>query len=159
MKKILVIFLFVSLIYSLFAQNPPDTLWTKTYGGNEDEIARCIQVINDEGYIVTGNIGEYNNSDILLFKTDQNGNIIWEQSFGDQYYDRAFSVIQTLDGGYIIAGDTNRAEPNFHDAWVIKTDQDGNVIWDNTYGLDGSDHAMSIIQLDDGNFVIVGYKS
>jgi hypothetical protein len=156
MKNRLIIVLFVSLIYSLFAQTPPDTLWTQTYGGNEDEIARSMQVTNDGGYIITGNIGPYYSSEILLIKTDQGGNIIWEHSFGDQYHDGAYSVIQTLDGGYIVAGSTFLDSPNFYDAWIIKTDQNGNAIWDNTYGGGDDDFAMSIIQLDDGNFVIVG---
>ena len=159
MKKQLFVILLVSLTTALFAQTPPDTLWTKTYGGSEDEIARCMQVTNDEGYIVTGNIGEYNNSDILLFKTDQNGNIIWEHTFDNQFQDRANSVIQTLDGGFIVAGSTFLDSPNFYDAWLIKTDQDGYVIWDSTYGGEDSDHAMSVIQLDDGKFVIVGSSS
>ncbi|MCK4312893.1 MAG: T9SS type A sorting domain-containing protein [Candidatus Cloacimonetes bacterium] len=156
MKKRLIIVLFLSLIYSLFAQNPPDTLWTKTYGGNEDEVARSIQLTNDEGYIVTGNIGLFYTSDILLFKTDQDGNIIWEHTFDNQFQDRANSVIQTLDGGFIIAGSTFLDSPNFYDAWLIKTDQNGNVIWDSTYGGEDSEVATSIIQLNDGSFIIAG---
>ncbi len=159
MKKQLFVLFLVSLTTALFAQTPPDTLWTRTYGGNDDEIARCIQVTNDEGYIVTGNIGEYNNSDILLIRTDQDGNIIWEHTFDNQFQDRANSVIQTLDEGFIIAGSTFLDSPNFYDAWIIKTDENGDVVWDSTYGGEDSDHAMSVIQLDDGKFVIVGSSS
>ena len=156
MKKRFVIILFVSLIYSLFAQNPPDILWTKTYGGNEDEIARSIQLTTDEGYIIIGNIGPFNTSDILLFKTDQDGNLIWEQTFDNQFQDRANSVIQTLDGGFIVAGSTFLDSPNFYDAWLIKTDQNGNVVWDSTYGGGDDEFAISIIQLNDGKYVIAG---
>jgi hypothetical protein len=154
MKKCLLILVLFPVI--VFAQNPPDTLWTKTFGGDQDEIARSIQVTNDGGYIIAGTMGPYNATDIILVKTDSDGNIVWEQTYNNQLKDKGYSVIQTLDGGFIVAGSTYPDEQNNYDIWIIKTDQNGNVIWESTYGGIDNEHAMSVIQLDDGSFVIVG---
>ena len=154
MNFFLLIIVFFPVI--VFAQNPPDTLWTKTFGGNLDETARSIEVTNDGGYIFVGTTGPFNASDIILIKTDSGGNIEWEHIFDNQLRDRGNSVIQTLDGGFIVAGSTYPEEQNYYDVWIIKTDQNGDIIWESTYGGEDNEHATSIIQLDDGSFVITG---
>jgi ribosomal protein S11 len=73
-------------------------------------------------------------SDVLLIKTDANGNVQWAKTYGGTSYDFAYSVQQTSDGGYIVAGGTNSFGAGNDDFILIKTDANGNVQWAKTYG-------------------------
>lgn len=77
-----------------------------------------------------------------MIKTDSNGNIIWDKTFGDSGNNSGFEVIEISSGGYIIVGSTHLNEPWYRaELWLIKTDSDGNMIWDKTFEDDGS-HAV-----------------
>ncbi len=128
--------------------------WSNLYGNNDDEIGVSIQQTNDGGFIICSYIYiTYFNYDYWLIKIDMDGNIEWTQTYGNWQRDRAYSVQQTLDGGYIIAGMT---EANGDDFWIIKTDNNGNVEWDQTYGGSSSESAISIQQSIDGGYIIFG---
>ena len=107
-----------------------DELWSKTFEGNWG--AYSVQQTTDGGYIISGYsrgsvITAGNNIDIYLIKTDGNGTEQWSQNFGGNGYESAFSVQQTIDGGYIIAGSTNSIGNGNSDVYLIKTDGNGNV--------------------------------
>jgi hypothetical protein len=159
MKKRLIIILFVSLIYSLFAQDPPDTLWTRTYGGDHLEAAHSIQQTIDGGYIIAGTTESFGAGyyDMWLLKTDNNGNKEWGQTYGGYFDDRAYSVQQTTDDGYIIAGRTDSFGAGDDDFWLVKTDEFGNEEWNQTYGGIYRDSAESVKQTTDGGYIIGGY--
>jgi hypothetical protein len=101
--------------------------FAKTYGGTYEDIASSVQQTSDGGYIVAGytysfGAGDY---DIFLIKTDANGNVQWAKTYGGTGYDRAFSVQQTSDGGYILAGYTGSF--GVGGAFLVKTDANGNI--------------------------------
>jgi uncharacterized protein YuzE len=102
-------------------------IWAKTYGGIDDDGAFSVQQTSDGGYIVAGMTTslEYLD-DIILIKTDANGNIIWAKTYRGIGNDWAFSVQQTSDGGYIVAGRKGSLE-EVGDIFLIKTDADGNI--------------------------------
>jgi hypothetical protein len=94
--------------------------------------------------------------DIFLIKTDANGNIIWAKTYGGGSYDYAYSVQQTSDGGYIVAGWTNSIGAGYSDIFLIKTDANGNRIWAKTYGGGSYDYAYSVQQTSDGGYIVAG---
>ncbi|MCK4694186.1 MAG: hypothetical protein KAT74_00415, partial [Candidatus Cloacimonetes bacterium] len=153
-----ILVLLVSLTSALVAQIPPDTLWTKTFGGNESEWASSVQQTTDGGYIIAGGTWSYGagESDFWLVKTDENGNEEWNQTYGGSNSDNANSVQQTTDGGYIIAGFTYSYGAGESDFWLIKTDENGNVEWDQTYGGSDYDFANSVQQTTDGGYIVAG---
>ena len=135
-------------------------LWSKTYGGTDNDEAYSVKQTTDGGYIVAGYTESYGagEEDMWLIKTDADGNKLWDQTFGGNYYDSANSVQQTNDNGYIVAGYTYFYGAHNHDAWLIKTDTDGNMLWDQTYGGTGlSDKAESVQQTTDGGYIIAGF--
>jgi len=133
--------------------------WDKTFGGKDFDGANSITQTSDGGYIVAGDTnskgaGEY---DAWVIKLDKNGNTEWDKTFGGSSYDEAESIIQTSDGGYIVAGFTGSKGAGSWDTWVIKLDKNGNKEWDKTFGGSDSDGANSIAQTSDGGYIVAGW--
>jgi len=132
--------------------------FAKTYGGTNWDRAYSVQQTSDGGYIVAGftsffGAGDF---DIFLIKTDANGNIIWAKTYGGTGWDQAFSVQQTSDGGYIVAGYTQSFGAGMSDVFLIKTDANGNLQWAKTYGGTNYDYAYSVRQTSDGGYIVAG---
>ncbi|MCJ7443515.1 MAG: hypothetical protein MUO26_03120 [Methanotrichaceae archaeon] len=139
-------------------------IWDRTFGGSEEDKGFSVQQTSDGGFIIVGTKWLAGKCPaVCLIKTKGNGDMEWEKTFGGTKYDEGFSVQQTSDGGYIIAG---RSQSYNHggsyfgldelDAWIIKTDKDGNKIWDRNYGNVLLDRAYSIRQTSDGGYIFAG---
>jgi hypothetical protein len=132
--------------------------WAKAYGGINADFAYSVQQTSDGGYIVAGETYSFGTGgDILLIKTDANGNLEWAKTYGGTGTERASSVQQTSDGGYILAGTTNSFGAGSNDFFLIKTNAFGNVQWAKTYGEAGGDGAYSVQQTSDGGYIVAGY--
>jgi len=135
-----------------------DTLWTRTYGGTSSEIAYSVQQTTDGGYITAGYTGSFGagSFDFYVVKTNAGGGTMWTQTYGGTSGEIAYSVQQTSDGGYIIAGSTDSFGAGFSDYYLVKTDASGNTLWTRTYGGTDSDLAQSVQQTADGGYIIAG---
>jgi len=145
-------------IYVIKLDANGNMVWEKTYGGNDYDLAYSIQQTTDGGYIVAGWTNSFGagESDFYIIKPDENGNKVWEKTYGGNDYDLAYSIQQTTDGGYIVAGWTNSFGAGNWDIYVIKLDENGNKVWEKTYGGGGDDLAYSIQQTTDGGYIIAG---
>jgi hypothetical protein len=134
------------------------TLWNQTFGGVGDAELFSVAPTSDGGYVVAGYVSPVSGgeNDALLFKTDSQGNLQWNQTYGGVGNDKAFSVIQAIDGGYVFAGYTDSCGVGGEDFWLVKTDSLGNILWNQTYGGGGIDEAYSVIQTIDGGYAIAG---
>jgi len=108
------------------------TIWSRAFGGLDDDYAYQVQQTSDDGYIVAGSTysSSYTSPDFLIVKTDSNGNEEWRQIYDAGDTDEAQSIQETKDGGYVVAGYTYSASGGVStDAWVVKicgdTDGDG----------------------------------
>ena len=131
--------------------------WMKTFGEFGEDIGYSVRQTFDGGYIIAGstnNIGY--GGDVWLIKTDKDGNMLWDKIFGGNDGDKAYSVQQTSDNGYIIAGMTLSFGAGIMYAWLVKTDADGNKIWDRTFGRKFGNFAYSVQQTSDNGYIIAG---
>ncbi|WP_131725903.1 T9SS C-terminal target domain-containing protein [Chryseobacterium aquaticum] len=147
--------------------------WQRTYGGSNTEI--CTQIISssDGGYLATGytdsndgnitsNHGSY---DFWLLKIDESGNIQWQKTYGGTGDDRAYSVIQTSDGGYAIGGSSTSndgdvvSNHSLMDFWIVKVNNTGVIQWNKNIGGNGNDQCNSIIQEANGDYIVTGFSN
>ena len=156
--SISIFFLLIVTISQIAYAQAPDTLWTKTFGGSEDEFGYSVQQTYDGGYIITGRTEFYGagDYDVWLIKADALGDTVWTKTFGGSDDDRGRSVQQTSDGGYIITGRTESYGAGFSDVWLIRTDATGDTVWTWTFGGSDDDWGQSGQQTSDGGYIITG---
>jgi hypothetical protein len=144
-------------VYLIKTNASGDTLWTRTYGGTSDDYGFSIQQTSDMGYIFAGQSNSFGNGwQVYLVKTDASGDTLWTRTFGGTGYDEGYSVQQTTDGGYVVAGVTN-SFGNGLQVYLIKTDASGNTLWTRTFGGTDADYGTSVRQTLDGGYIIAGY--
>ncbi|MFN3967492.1 T9SS type A sorting domain-containing protein [Flavobacterium sp.] len=150
-------------------------LWDKTIGGNSLDGLTDFFETNDGNYMVAGasessNTGEKTDpsrggSDIWILKLDTMGNIIWQKTIGGSSGDVLDKIIQTIDGGFMIAGTSSsnisgeKTENSYglRDYWVIKLDANGVILWQKTIGGSGDDFCETIIETSDGGYLVGGH--
>jgi len=136
----------------------PSEEWNKTFGGISSDYAYSLKQTSDEGYIIAGDTGSFGEGyhNAWLIKTDLNGTEEWNNTFGNTGNDYAYSVQQTNDDGYIIAGKTSSFGTGSPEAWLIKTDSGGIEEWNQTFGNNIDDYARSVQQTSDGGYIFAG---
>ncbi len=137
------------------------TGWSKTYGGANDDNPRAVIQTSDGGYALAGATYSYGAGgyDFWLVKTDPAGSLQWNKTYGGASIDNAYSVLQTSDGGYALAGRTYSFGAGLSDFWLVKTDASGNMLWNRTYGGTKEDLGFQVIQSNDGGYAIAGYTN
>jgi len=145
-----------------------EIVWSKLYGGSSWEEVRQVIETRDRGLLLAGvassKDGDVKNGkghwDAWLVKLDRDGNMQWEKAYGGSSYDKAFSVYELNDRGFVVAGVTksNDGDVKNHqgesDVWVFRTDRFGNLIWEHTIGGKKSESAEKIIKLKNGYFAV-----
>ncbi len=133
--------------------------WHNAFGGNDDDEGYAVQQTADGGYIVAGHTKSFGagGKDVLLVKAYASGDQEWLRTFGGASDDEGYAVQQTADGGFIIGGVTSSYGAGSRDMWLIKTDADGNESWRRTHGGMSSDGAWSVQQTADGGFILAGW--
>ena len=138
--------------------NNGNVQWSQIYGGSNLERANCLVETSDRGFALVGysnsfGAGEY---DFCLVKTDPLGELEWNQTYGGIDKDVAWSLVETSDGGYALAGDTLSFGAGDHDFLLVKTDSYGNIEWNQTYGKESYDYAYSVVESIDGGYALAG---
>ncbi len=135
--------------------------WQKIYGGFDTFLYLWpvqIHQARDGSYIVACSIkyAEAEKYDFWILKLDPGGNIIWQKTYGGISNEWAYSIQQTIDEGYIVAGNSSSFGSGNRDMWILKLDQDGDIAWQKIYGGGGHDSASSIQQTKNGDYIVVG---
>lgn len=153
--------------YLLKIDGSGNKLWDKLYGGSNGDEGYSIAELQDGSLILCGfavGFGSGNTGrDMFIIKTDANGNEQWHKAFGGIYQDRATQVVITSDG-IVIGGtetlsiQTTTTQENT-DIFVIKTDFDGNLLWQSQFGGDQDEGTGEMIINSDGHFIIAGSEN
>jgi hypothetical protein len=147
-----------------------DLVWERSLGGSGIEISYDIAKTNDNSYVITGNTfsddtdvsRNHGESDIWLIKLDDDGNLIWEKSLGGTEFDAAQGVFTSLDGGFLIAGNSKSSDMDANvnwgenDLWVLKTDANGELDWQQTFGGSDLDYGFDVVENADSSIIVVG---
>jgi PKD repeat protein len=132
--------------------------FNETYGGPDNDTAYSVVQTDDGGFAIAGQTESFGSggSDAWLIKTDPDGNEEFNRTYGGVDNDTAYSVVQTDDGGFAITGLTGKTGTFTGDAWLIKTDANGNVEFKETFGGSDRDSASSVVQTNDGGYALAG---
>lgn len=155
------------------ADSTPNIQWQQSLGGSSVEWSRSVEATTDGGFITAGYTwsgdgdvsGIHGSNDYWVVKLSANGNKQWQKCLGGFDNDVAFSVKQTYDGGFIVAGNTlsNSGDVTGHhgsyDCWIVKLSSTGNIEWQKCYGGTLQDYAQCIIQTADSGFAFAGYSN
>jgi hypothetical protein len=131
--------------------------WRRVYGGHNNQYASCVIQTSDGGYAIVGVTYAAGPGNGWFVKTDFEGNIEWDRTYGLIEIAGWSSVIQTSDGGYALTGMISDSFGTAGiDAWLVKTDSNGNTQWSRTYGETNNDIAYKVIQTSDGGYALAG---
>jgi len=144
--------------------------WRRYFGGTSNDRAYGVVRSDDSGFVMTGfsesndfdiknNQGSY---DFWTVKIDKEGELLWERAYGGSGIDRSYSIVKTSDGGYAITGQTLSSDSDVSknngesDIWLIKLDDNGQLLWENSFGGSGFELAEGISLMNDSDLMIVG---
>jgi hypothetical protein len=135
-----------------------DTIWTKTYGGENYDVIQTIIPTTEDNFLILGETYSVDSLgfDIWLSKIKPNGDPIWTKTYGGVNNDFAQTITPTADGKFLILGETYLYGANDLDIWLLKIEPNGDTIWTKTYGNKNEDSSKTIIPTMDGNFLMVG---
>ena len=149
-------------------------LWQNSIGGDYSDVLKSFSLTSDGGCILGGvsnsNISKDKTEDSIAYddlwvvKLDNLGTIQWQNTIGSADNDRFNSIVQTVDGGYIvgatsnaaISGDKTENSIGSYDYWVLKLDNVGGIQWQNTIGGDMPDYLSNVAQTPDGGYIVGG---
>ncbi len=149
-------------------------LWNSCYGGTTYDYGNCVIQSKDSGFAISGSSNSWDGDvsgchshqdDFWIVKTDSSGIIQWQKCLGGGQTEEAYSIVQTIDAGYLVVGKTNSFDGDvigFHgneDLWAVKLDQNGSIMWSNSLGGSSYEQGLSCKQTTDGNYLIAGTAS
>ncbi len=145
--------------------------WEKCRGGSGNDVTKSIIKTTDGGFALAGTTNSYDgdvagslgSNDVWIIKLDDTGALLWQYPIGGTLSDSGWSIIQTSDGGYAVAGQTRSTNDYVSgnhggdDFWIVKLDATAGYQWSKCLGGSGDDFAQSVIQTADGGFAVAGY--
>ncbi len=132
-----------------------DTVWTRTYGGGDEDYLGDVALLSNGDYLFVGSSYSFGTlADVLVIRTDEGGDPVWTETHGGSGYQWGEAVCVTTDGDYVIAGTSSGG--GFSDVYIVRVDSSGDMVWEQTYGGPYEDCAADICQTQDGGFMIVG---
>lgn len=144
-------------------------IWEKNFGGSEIDEAKGIASTNDNNFIIVGNTRStdkdihhnFGGADICIVKIDGNGSLLLQKNLGGSNFDVGNSIVKTPDGNFLISGSSRSTDQNIsnhgqNDAWLLKVNSEGNLLWQKTIGGSEIDFCFDALELLNGNIIGVG---
>lgn len=151
-------------VYLIKTNLTGDTLWTRNYGGADEDCGYGLQKTADSGFIIAGSTkstgaGE---EDMYCIKTDSTGDTVWSRAYGGAATDKAQAIACASTGGYLLAGNTfsfGPGTPDSSNGYLVRIDDNGDTLWTRTFGGIGNDGFHGVCAVPGGGFVAVGWSS
>jgi hypothetical protein len=146
-------------IYVMKMSSSGQLQWTKTVGGTGNDVGRSAVQTPDGGYAIAGWTNSFGNGgdDMYLIKLDGAGNLLWAKTYGGSGNDRAWSLINDMDGGLVLCGQTSSFGASPNQFYLVKTDSQGNLLWDRRSGVSGvANIGYAVVQAADSGYVMAG---
>lgn len=134
-----------------------EVLWTSTFGTDAIDIAYSVKQTGEGGYIVSGVFQGFQHDTLTLLRIDPNGDLLWQGDYpGPEGRSLGYAVRPCTDGGFVVCGTAGYA---LDDAYFVRTNAQGDLLWSRTIDLGGAEMALAIEQLDDGGFAAMVQNS
>ena len=132
--------------------------WERTFGGQGSDVGEAIIETTDGDFVICGHTNSLGagGKDVYLIKVDSTGRELWSRTYGGAESDLGVAVLEAAGGGYLVLGSTGSSGAGNRDVCLIRTDADGNQLWQKTYGGRAYDAGNSIIETSDGGYLIIG---
>jgi uncharacterized delta-60 repeat protein len=145
-------------VYLIRTNNDGDTVWTRTFGGDQSDYGESLALAGDGGYVVAGHTNSYGAGDIDVYviKTDGAGDTVWTRTYGGGSWDYGHAIAATSDSGFVIVGRTE-SFGNGPDVYVVKIDAAGDTLWTRTYGGTSIDRGYAVATTNDGGCCVAGF--
>jgi len=141
------------------AHAQPDSLWSRTYGGDSSDVCNYILPLIGGGYILDGHTRSFGSgkADVWVLRTDMNGDTLWSRTYGGNGDDYGFQCVPMQAGGFALCCATESFGSGGFDAWLLRITDNGDSLWSRTFGGAGTDLCGNILQTDSGGFILAGY--
>ncbi len=145
-------------VYLIRTNADGDTLWTRTYGGTNNDEGWSVQECAGGGFIITGmtrsfGAGSY---DVYLIRTNTDGDTLWTRTYGGTCCEYGNSVDKCTEGGFIITGMTTSFDDGYENVYLVRTNSDGDTLWTQIYSGIGCAWGCSVQECAGGGFIITG---
>ena len=132
--------------------------WSRAVGGTDDDYGYSVVQTSDGGFAVAGETGSFGagEQDLFLVKFSSTGTVEWSRAVGGRSTDIGYSVVQTSDGGFVVAGKTENFGAGEQDLFLVKFSSTGSVEWSRAVGGTEWDIGYSVVQTSDGGFAAAG---
>ena len=124
--------------------------WERTYGGTGDDWGKCVIQTLDGGYAISGWTTSYSTSaQAYIVRTSADGTLLWDNHFGNGT-SYSYGLVEMPDGGFVLSGHTDGMGSGLMDFYAVRTNANGNLVWENTYGGSADDYGFSVFRVDGG---------
>lgn len=140
------------------AQETKEISWSRTFGGSGEDVGCDLVVCQSGGFAIGGYTYSFGAgmNDAWLIRVDAQGNLLWNQTYGKEYGESVFGLIECQDGGFALVGTTATYDIDHIDMWLVRTDSEGSLLWNQSYGGAKAEEGHSLVECSAGGFVLAG---
>jgi len=146
-------------MYAVRINGSGDIVWSKTYGGSDDDVANAVVALPDGGFLLVGGTASFGagDEDMYAVRINGSGDILWSKTYGGRWPDSANAVVALPDGGFLLVGRASSFGAGGQDMYAVRINGSGDILWSKTYGGSSWDEAYAVAgPLADGGFLLVG---
>jgi hypothetical protein len=135
-------------------------LWSHTFGGSRSDMCWSLVECQDGGFALGCRTDSFGAGawDMWLIRTNSTGHLQWSQTFGGSSHEHGMSIVECADHGFALSGSTQSFGGGWGDMYVVRTDENGTLLWSKTFGGTDYESGWRIITCSAGGFAIAGYN-